>query len=146
MVPSCFVVHSRMHLFGCGMTFCLNSKSKQPALLLKEHTQSCRGQRVIYTTPLKALSNQKLFEMRERFGTERVGLSTGDASVQTDSPIMIMTTEILRNMMYRTEEDDATINKDTLADVGLIVLDEVKLMAALICCIHSVYCTSRCAH
>lgn len=90
---------------------------------------ACRGQRVIYTTPLKALSNQKLFEMRERFGTERVGLSTGDASIQTDSAIMVMTTEILRNIMYRTEEEaeDKSTNRDALADVGLVVLDEVRL-------------------
>ena len=87
-----------------------------------------RGQRGIYTTPLKALSNQKLFEMRERFGTERVGLSTGDASIQTDSAIMVMTTEILRNIMYRTEEEaeDNSTNRDALTDVGLVVLDEVS--------------------
>ena len=66
--------------------------------------------------------------MRERFGTERVGLSTGDASIQTDSAIMIMTTEILRNIMYRTEEEaeDKSTNRDALADVGLVVLDEVS--------------------
>ncbi|KAL3144002.1 hypothetical protein ABBQ32_003810 [Trebouxia sp. C0010 RCD-2024] len=89
-----------------------------------------RGQRVIYTTPLKALSNQKLFEMRERFGTERVGLSTGDASIQTDSAIMVMTTEILRNIMYRTEEEaeDSSTNRDSLADVGMVVLDEVHYL------------------
>lgn len=89
---------------------------------------ACRGQRVIYTTPLKALSNQKLFEMRARFGTERVGLSTGDASITTDAPLMIMTTEILRNIMYRTaeeEDSDARVTKDSLNDVGLVVLDEV---------------------
>ncbi|KAL0037105.1 hypothetical protein WJX79_000589 [Trebouxia sp. C0005] len=91
-----------------------------------------RGQRVIYTTPLKALSNQKLFEMRERFGAERAGLSTGDASIQTDSPIMVMTTEILRNILYRTEEDSAADDdssiRDSLGDVGLIVLDEVHYL------------------
>ncbi|KAL0028996.1 hypothetical protein WJX77_010606 [Trebouxia sp. C0004] len=90
-----------------------------------------RGQRVIYTTPLKALSNQKLYEMRERFGANRAGLSTGDASIQTDSPIMVMTTEILRNILYRTEEDSADDNssvRDSLGDVGLIVLDEVHYL------------------
>lgn len=99
---------------------------------------SYRGQRVIYTTPLKALSNQKLFEMRERFGTDRAGLSTGDASIQTDSPIMVMTTEILRNILYRTEEDSAEDNssvRDSLGDVGLIVLDEVCLNLAPCHCI-----------
>lgn len=67
--------------------------------------------------------------MRERFGTDRVGLSTGDASIQTDSPIMVMTTEILRNILYRTEEesaDDGGNVRDSLGDVGLIVLDEVR--------------------
>ena len=96
-----------------------------------KHSVCCRGQKVIYTTPLKALSNQKLFELRERFGTDRVGLATGDTSVQPDSPVMVMTTEILRNIMYRTEEeaaadDGAGIDRDDLADVGLVVLDEVS--------------------
>lgn len=87
-----------------------------------------RGQRVIYTTPLKALSNQKLFEMRARFGTERCGLSTGDASIATDAPLMVMTTEILRNIIYRVEEEKESESgrRDTLDDVGLIVLDEVR--------------------
>lgn len=101
-------------------------------------TDECRGQRIIYTTPLKALSNQKLFEMRERFGADRVGLSTGDASIQTDSPIMVMTTEILRNIMYRTEEESADDNssvRDSLADVGLVVLDEVCLEVARAHCV-----------
>ncbi len=62
-----------------------------------------RGQRVIYTTPLKALSNQKLYEMRLRFGSARVGLQTGDATLNADRDIVVMTTEILRNIMYRTE-------------------------------------------
>ncbi len=63
----------------------------------------CRGQRVIYTTPLKALSNQKLYEMRQRFGSDMVGLQTGDASLNVDSSVVVMTTEVLRNIMYRTD-------------------------------------------
>lgn len=66
-----------------------------------------RGQRVIYTTPLKALSNQKLFEKRARFGTQRCGLQTGDTSLNTEADIVVMTTEILRNIMYRTAETAA---------------------------------------
>ena len=77
--------------------------------------------------------------MRERFGAERAGLSTGDASIQTDSPIMVMTTEILRNILYRTEEDSAADDdssiRDSLGDVGLIVLDEVCLNSAACHCI-----------
>jgi superfamily II RNA helicase len=60
-----------------------------------------RGQRVIYTTPLKALSNQKLLETAARFGSSRCGLQTGDTSLNTDADIVVMTTEILRNIMYR---------------------------------------------
>lgn len=58
---------------------------------------------MIYTTPLKALSNQKLYEMRQRFGSNMVGLQTGDASLNLESPIVVMTTEVLRNIMYRTD-------------------------------------------
>jgi hypothetical protein len=56
---------------------------------------------VIYTTPLKALSNQKVGEMRERFGADRVGLQTGDVSLNPEGQVVVMTTEVLRNIMYR---------------------------------------------
>jgi hypothetical protein len=56
---------------------------------------------VIYTTPLKALSNQKLAETAARFGSSRCGLQTGDTSLNTEADIVVMTTEILRNIMYR---------------------------------------------
>jgi superfamily II RNA helicase len=62
------------------------------------------GKRVVYTTPLKALSNQKLLEVRARFGGRRCGLQTGDTSLNTDAEVVVMTTEILRNIMYRTAE------------------------------------------
>jgi superfamily II RNA helicase len=60
-----------------------------------------RGKRLFYTTPLKALSNQKLRDFRVLFGEENVGLLTGDAAVNREAPILIMTTEILRNMLYQ---------------------------------------------
>lgn len=62
---------------------------------------------MIYTTPLKALSNQKLFEMRARFGPERAGLQTGDVSVAVDADVVVMTTEVLRNIMFRVGDSDA---------------------------------------
>lgn len=65
----------------------------------------CNKKRIIYTTPLKALSNQKLAEFQERFGDNKVGLVTGDMSMQQNAPIVVMTTEILRNIMYSDEED-----------------------------------------
>ncbi len=59
-----------------------------------------QGLKAFYTTPLKALSNQKYADFVEVHGAERVGLLTGDNSVNGDAPIVVMTTEILRNMLY----------------------------------------------
>ncbi|KAK9815169.1 hypothetical protein WJX73_009621 [Symbiochloris irregularis] len=90
-----------------------------------------RGKRVIYTTPLKALSNQKLFEFRRLFGTERVGLQTGDGSLNAEGDVVVMTTEVMRNIMYRSAHDAATGrsgSSDRLGDVGLLVLDEVHYL------------------
>src|SRR5687767_8685427 len=58
------------------------------------------GQKAFYTTPLKALSNQKYGDLVRRYGPERVGLLTGDNSVNGDAPVVVMTTEVLRNMIY----------------------------------------------
>lgn len=55
---------------------------------------------MVYTTPLKALSNQKLREMQTWFGEARVGLQTGDVSLNVQADVVIMTTEVLRNILY----------------------------------------------
>ena len=60
-----------------------------------------RESRAIYTTPLKALSNQKFGEMRRAFGVERVGLATGDVSIRRGADFTIMTTEVYRNLAWR---------------------------------------------
>ncbi|GAB4818573.1 hypothetical protein N2152v2_005619 [Parachlorella kessleri] len=86
-----------------------------------------QGQRIIYTTPLKALSNQKLQELRGRFGHDNVGLQTGDASINIDSPVVVMTTEILRNVLYRVDDNGSTA-ADRMQDVALVVLDEVHYL------------------
>ena len=82
------------------------------------------GQKVLYTTPLKALSNQKLRDFRNQFGYENVGLLTGDLSVNRGAPITVMTTEIFRNMLY-AEVDE---RDDPLSDVEAVVLDECHYM------------------
>lgn len=82
------------------------------------------GGKIIYTTPLKALSNQKLFEMRQTFGNENVGLQTGDASINPEARVVVMTTEILRNMLYRTPDDAGGGVDVRLANVKLVVFDE----------------------
>ena len=84
-----------------------------------------RGKRVFYTTPLKALSNQKLRDFREKFGYDMVGLLTGDASINRDAPILVMTTEIFRNMLYGTPIGQIGIS---LIDVEAVVLDECHYM------------------
>jgi len=73
------------------------------------------GQRVIYTSPLKALSNQKYRELAEEFGD--VGLLTGDVTISPNAPVLVMTTEILRSMLYRGAE--------ALRETAWVVFDEV---------------------
>ncbi|WP_269621809.1 DEAD/DEAH box helicase [Prochlorococcus marinus] len=82
------------------------------------------GQKVLYTTPLKALSNQKLRDFRSQFGYENVGLMTGDLSVNRGASVTVMTTEIFRNMLY-AEADE---RDDPLVDVETVVLDECHYM------------------
>ncbi|MCC5635849.1 RNA helicase [Nostoc sp. CHAB 5844] len=84
-----------------------------------------RRKRVFYTTPLKALSNQKLRDFREKFGSDLVGLLTGDASINRDAPILVMTTEIFRNMLYGTPIGQVGTS---LVDVEAVVLDECHYM------------------
>jgi ATP-dependent RNA helicase HelY len=77
--------------------------------------------RAFYTTPIKALSNQKFNEFVEIFGEQQVGLLTGDNSINGDAPIIVMTTEVLRNMLYE--------NSTGLKDLSHVVLDEVHYLA-----------------
>lgn len=84
-----------------------------------------RGRRVFYTTPLKALSNQKLRDFRNRFGADMVGLLTGDASINREAPILVMTTEIFRNMLYGTPIGEVGTS---LVGVEAVVLDECHYM------------------
>ena len=83
------------------------------------------GKRVFYTTPLKALSNQKLRDFRRQFGSDQVGLVTGDLSINRDAPILVMTTEIFRNILYGTLIDDL---ETALVNVEAVVLDECHYM------------------
>ncbi|KAI5173213.1 antiviral helicase SKI2 [Pancytospora epiphaga] len=73
------------------------------------------GTRVIYTSPIKALSNQKFYDFKQKY--ENIGLITGDVQVNPDAQCIIMTTEILRNLVYR--------NSDLLRDTEYVVFDEV---------------------
>lgn len=79
-----------------------------------------RGVKVFYTSPIKALSNQKFSEFSRVHGAANVGLLTGDTTINRDAPIVVMTTEVLRNMLYSGE---------ALDDLGFVVLDEVHYLA-----------------
>eukprot|EP00740_Mantoniella_antarctica_P004129 CAMPEP_0181348690 /NCGR_PEP_ID=MMETSP1106-20121128/318_1 /TAXON_ID=81844 /ORGANISM="Mantoniella antarctica, Strain SL-175" /LENGTH=329 /DNA_ID=CAMNT_0023461015 /DNA_START=66 /DNA_END=1051 /DNA_ORIENTATION=+ len=76
------------------------------------------GQRVVYTSPLKALSNQKFRELRDEFVD--VGLMTGDTTINTDASCLVMTTEVLRSMLYRGGE--------VMREVGWVIFDEIHYM------------------
>jgi ATP-dependent RNA helicase HelY len=79
-----------------------------------------QGLRSFYTTPIKALSNQKYADFRREYGDDAVGLLTGDNVINGDAPIVVMTTEVLRNMIYA----DST----ALEGLGVVVLDEVHYL------------------
>ncbi|MBV9664560.1 MAG: DEAD/DEAH box helicase [Actinobacteria bacterium] len=78
------------------------------------------GGKAFYTTPLKALSNQKYGDLVRRYGPERVGLLTGDNAINGDAPIVVMTTEVLRNMIYA--------GSSALRGLRYVVLDEVHYL------------------
>ena len=84
------------------------------------HLALASGQKCFYTTPIKALSNQKYNDLVARYGVTQVGLLTGDNSVNPDAPVVVMTTEVLRNMLY--------VASTSLTDLGYVVMDEVHYL------------------
>jgi len=85
------------------------------------HLALATGRKCFYTTPIKALSNQKYSDLVDRYGPGNVGLLTGDNSISGEAPIVVMTTEVLRNMLYAGSR--------TLLDLGFVVMDEVHYLA-----------------
>lgn len=85
------------------------------------HLALAAGGKCFYTTPLKALSNQKHTDLTARYGRDRIGLLTGDVSVNADAPVVVMTTEVLRNMLYA--------NSTALQGLSYVVMDEVHFLA-----------------
>lgn len=80
-----------------------------------------RNVKAFYTTPIKALSNQKYHDLVAVYGPERVGLLTGDTSINSEADIVVMTTEVLRNMLYE--------RSNTLTALRFVILDEVHYLA-----------------
>nr|WP_042192014.1 DEAD/DEAH box helicase [Kibdelosporangium sp. MJ126-NF4] len=85
------------------------------------HLALTEGRKCFYTTPIKALSNQKFADLTARYGAGKVGLLTGDSSVNGDAPIVVMTTEVLRNMLYA--------GSNALKGLQYVVMDEVHYLA-----------------
>ena len=85
------------------------------------HLALATGRKCFYTTPIKALSNQKYNDLVARYGAANVGLLTGDNVVNGEAPIVVMTTEVLRNMLYAGSR--------TLLGLGYVVMDEVHYLA-----------------
>ena len=92
-----------------------------------------RNQRVIYTTPLKALSNQKYRDLRDVYGYDAVGLVTGDIVEHSRASVVIMTTEVYRNMLLEEGGDRFTSDENpipsSLADVGFVIFDELHYLS-----------------
>ncbi|PHP52028.1 hypothetical protein BW737_012400 [Actinomyces ruminis] len=85
------------------------------------HLALAQGLKTFYTTPIKALSNQKYVDLVARHGADRVGLLTGDTSINPHADVVVMTTEVLRNMLYSGSRD--------LDRLGYVVMDEVHYLA-----------------
>jgi len=85
------------------------------------HLALAAGRKCFYTTPIKALSNQKHNDLVSVYGPEKVGLLTGDSSINSDAPVVVMTTEVLRNMLYA--------DSPALHGLSYVVMDEVHFLA-----------------
>lgn len=85
------------------------------------HLALAQGLKCFYTTPIKALSNQKFNDLVARHGEDAVGLLTGDTTIRGEAPIVVMTTEVLRNMLYA--------HSSTLDGLGFVVMDEVHYLS-----------------
>jgi len=102
---------------GSGKTYVAIQAIKQAMAL---------NQTVIYTSPLKALSNTKYMEFSKLFGSDQVGILTGDRRDNAHAPLLVMTTEILRNLLYDAASGEIDLRLHTL---GLVVLDESQYLA-----------------
>ena len=102
---------------GSGKTYVAIEAIKQAMLA---------NQTVIYTSPLKALSNTKYMEFAQIFGSDQVGILTGDRRDNAQAPLLIMTTEILRNLFYDAASGEIDLRLHTL---GLVILDESQYLA-----------------
>ncbi len=114
---ACQALESGSSVLVCAPTGAGKTIVGEFAIQLGRHQQ----RKCFYTTPIKALSNQKYHDLVRVYGSEQVGLLTGDNSINGDAPIVVMTTEVLRNMLY--------VGSQALLGLGYVVMDEVHYLA-----------------
>jgi ATP-dependent RNA helicase HelY len=112
-----------MDVLDAGESVLVAAPTGSGKTVVAEYGISCAladGKRAFYTAPIKALSNQKFNDLIELYGRDKIGLLTGDNAVNSDAPIVVMTTEVLRNMIYARSR--------ALDDLAVVVLDEVHFI------------------
>jgi ATP-dependent RNA helicase HelY len=132
-----------LHEFASGLSFALDPFQREACEALEDghgvlvcaptgagktvvgefavHLALAQGRKCFYTTPIKALSNQKYADLAARHGVDAVGLLTGDTSINGSAPVVVMTTEVLRNMLYAESA--------TLDGLAYVVMDEIHYLA-----------------
>lgn len=126
-VPDAWQVEALAHLVETDVVVSVPTGSGKTYVAIEAATRAMRENRtVIYTSPLKALSNTKFTEFSRLFGPGQVGILTGDRRENAQAPLLIMTTEILRNLLYDAAGGEIDIRLDTL---GLVIMDESQYLA-----------------
>ncbi len=112
-----------IHALNEGASVLVAAPTGSGKTFIAEHAISgalSRGMKSFYTAPIKALSNQKFHDFQELYGSDNVGLLTGDTSINSDAKILVMTTEVLRNMIYASSR--------SLENLSVVILDEVHFL------------------
>jgi len=116
-------IHKQNNVFICAKT----GSGKTAVAELGIYRALDKKQRIFYTTPIKSLSNQKFSDLTKQFPHVSVGIMTGDIKFQPDAQILVMTTEILRNLLYKQGTKTQTLGLTaslSLDNLGLVIFDE----------------------
>ena len=127
LVPDAWQEEALEHLATTDVIVSVPTGSGKTYVAIEAAKRAIEADRtVIYTSPLKALSNTKFTELSKLFGADQVGILTGDRRDNPHAPLLIMTTEILRNLLYDAASGEIDVRLDTL---GLVIMDESQYIA-----------------